>query len=82
MKNNQQQTEKRANALQSEIKHIYVNVKTGRRVKIERINSQLVLGSKDNYEVQVSALELDLNKPHPIHLVEKDDVFFANYQAN
>ena len=76
-----QNAEDKASALQTEVTKTYANRITGRQVRIETINAELAVGEKDNYVVQVSALELDSVAPHPINLVEQADFFFENYRA-
>jgi ribosomal protein L28 len=80
MKKSKQEAE--AIYLQTEVGHVYFDRNTGRRVRIEMINAQLIVDEKGKYyEVLVSARELDLNSPRLINLVEKATLFFGNYIA-
>lgn len=73
------QAEDEAAALQTEKEKVYRNTTTGRLVKVKMINAQEFLG---NYDVQISAEELDTALPNPTRVTEKADIFFKNYHVN
>lgn len=73
------QAEDEAAALQTEKEKIYRNITTGKLVKVKMINAQEFL---ENYDVQISAEELDTALPHPTRVTEKADTFFEKYQIN
>jgi hypothetical protein len=80
MSKTKQQSDAEAKSLQNKIGGIYTHKGSGRRVRIEQIDSNPIVDGNGDYNVLVSARVIDPTSSVNQNIVEEANFFFGTYQ--